>query len=142
MEWIYFVIYQRLTKPNKVSTKKYFLFYLDCILLCNHNTTTSLPKVLGGRTLITESTALAMLTVGQLKEIVRDLIDEKAEKPSTERRYVYGLQGIRQLFGVGLNTAQKYKDGIIKDAVIQIGRKIIVDADKAIELMQQHCANK
>ena len=50
------------------------------------------------------------------------------------KRYVYGLRGIRELFNVSHATAQKYKDGIIKDAVFQSGRKIVVDADKALEL--------
>lgn len=50
------------------------------------------------------------------------------------RRYVYGLKGISELFGVSKATAQKYKDGIIKEAVHQSGRKIVVDAAKAMEL--------
>ena len=33
-------------------------------------------------------------------------------------------------------TAQRYKNGIIKDAVTQYGRKIVVDADKALELFR------
>ena len=28
------------------------------------------------------------------------------------------MMTVGQLFGVGLNTAQKYKDGILKDAVM------------------------
>lgn len=50
------------------------------------------------------------------------------------RRYVYGLRGIMHLFGVSNVTAQRYKNGIIKDAVIQNRRKIIVDVDRAVEL--------
>ncbi len=49
-------------------------------------------------------------------------------------RYVYGLRGIRELFGVSHATAQKLKDGILKPAVRQYGRKIVVDADMAMEL--------
>ena len=52
----------------------------------------------------------------------------------SEKRYIYGLRGIRQLFNVSHATAQRYKDTIIKDAVLQNGRKIIIDADKAMEL--------
>ena len=52
----------------------------------------------------------------------------------SEKRYIYGLRGIRQLFNVSHTTAQRYKDTIIKDAVLQQGRRIIVDADKAMEL--------
>ena len=91
---------------------------------------------------ITDNTPLAMMTVGQLKEVIRETKAAEEQQPARTHQYVYGLQGIRQLFGVGLNTAQKYKDGILKDAVMQTGRKIIVDVDKAIELYQQHCTNK
>jgi hypothetical protein len=70
------------------------------------------------------------------------LLSAEEQQPARTHKYVYGLEGIRQLFGVGLNTAQKYKDGILKDAVMQHGRKIIVDVDKAMELYQQHCTNK
>ena len=58
----------------------------------------------------------------------------KSETPEPGKRYVYGLRGIQELFNVSHLTAQRYKDGIIKDAVYQSGRKIVVDADKAIEL--------
>ena len=58
----------------------------------------------------------------------------KKETPAPGKRYVHGLKGIQELFNVSHLTAQRYKDGILKDAVYQYGRKIVVDADKAIEL--------
>ncbi len=58
----------------------------------------------------------------------------KNEPPAPGKRYVHGLKGIQELFNVSHVTAQRYKDGILKDAVYQSGRKIVVDADKAIEL--------
>lgn len=61
-------------------------------------------------------------------------------KPSQGRRYVYGLKGISELFGVSKATAQKYKDGILKDACYQSGRKIVVDVEKAMDLF--HNAGK
>lgn len=54
--------------------------------------------------------------------------------PVSGKRYVFGIKGIQELFNVSHATAQKYKDGILKDAVFQSGRKIVVDADKALEL--------
>ena len=84
---------------------------------------------------ITEQTPLSFLTVGQFMELLNA---GKQNAPvavlKSEKRYVYGLRGIRQLFNVSHATAQRYKDTIIKDAVFQQGRKIIVDADKAMEL--------
>ena len=52
-----------------------------------------------------------------------------------EKRYVYGLAGIARLFGCCLPTANRIKQsGKINHAITQIGRKIIVDADLALEL--------
>lgn len=51
------------------------------------------------------------------------------------KRYVYGLRGIAELFGCSLPTANRIKQsGKIDKAVTQIGRKIIVDAELALEL--------
>ena len=75
-----------------------------------------------------------------LQEIL-GLSEKHIVKPTTEikneRRYVYGLAGIRRLFNVSHVTAQKYKDTIIADACFQQGRKIVVDVDKAMELFQK-----
>ena len=52
-----------------------------------------------------------------------------------ERRYVYGMPGIARLFGCSIPTANRIKkSGKIDKAIIQIGRKIIVDAELALEL--------
>ena len=84
---------------------------------------------------ITENTPIAMLTVKQLKEVL-NLKEEVSviKKDYTQKKYVYGLKGIRALFKVSHATAQKYKDTILKDAISQQGRKIIVDVERAMEL--------
>lgn len=52
-----------------------------------------------------------------------------------KRYYVYGLAGIARLFGCSLPTANRIKQsGKINRAITQVGRKIIVDADLALEL--------
>ena len=52
-----------------------------------------------------------------------------------EKRYVYGLAGIARLFGCSLPTANRIKQsGKINRAITQVGRKIIVDVDLALEL--------
>jgi hypothetical protein len=87
---------------------------------------------------ITDETPIVMLTVGQLKEILTEFITENPQKEIkidiTGEKYAYGLRGIREAFRVSHATAQKYKDGILKDAITQYGRKIIVDVEKAREL--------
>jgi len=51
------------------------------------------------------------------------------------KKYVYGLQGIAHLFGCSMPTANRIKkSGKIDKAITQIGRKIIVDAELALEL--------
>lgn len=48
--------------------------------------------------------------------------------------FVYGLDGICSLFGVCKDTAMKYKKSFLAPAVMQKGRKIVVDKAKALEL--------
>ena len=50
------------------------------------------------------------------------------------KKHVYGIRGIAELFGC-IPTANRIKaSGKIDQAITQIGRKIIVDADLAFEL--------
>ena len=51
------------------------------------------------------------------------------------KKHVYGIFGISQLFGCSIPTAHRIKkSGKIDRAITQIGRKIIVDAELALEL--------
>ena len=52
-------------------------------------------------------------------------------------RLVYGLRGIQDLFHCSHKTAQFYKDHVINQAVMQNGRKIIIDADLALRLFDE-----
>lgn len=62
----------------------------------------------------------------------------KKQKKIGDRTFAYGLKGIQELFNVSHATAQKLKNGVLKDAVSQQGRIIIVDVDKAIELFSNN----
>ena len=65
------------------------------------------------------------------------LAGKRNEQPAadTEKKYVYGIGGIARLFGCSIPTANRIKkSGRINRAITQIGRKIIVDADMALEL--------
>ena len=54
---------------------------------------------------------------------------------NTHKKYVYGISGIAKLFGCSIPTANRIKkSGKIDQAITQIGRKIIVDAELALEL--------
>ena len=62
--------------------------------------------------------------------------DPQDKSPAKEERHlVYGLSGLARLFGCSLPTANRIKQsGKIDRAITQVGRKIIVDADLALEL--------
>ena len=85
---------------------------------------------------------VAMMTGEELAALVADAVaptDDDAT-PVTHLvaslpQYVYGLQDSAELFGCSVPTANRIKrSGIINDAITQIGRKIIVDAEKALIL--------
>ncbi len=87
---------------------------------------------------------IIVLTPEQLTEIVseatRNAVEARQSESdnSKERHYVYGLRGIRELFGVSHPTAQRYKNTFLAPAVMQRGRKIIVDVDKAMQLYNEN----
>ena len=94
---------------------------------------------------ITDDTPIAMLTVGQLREVLfpkalLDLIEKQQiiEEERIPRRYVHGVVGIKQLFNCSYPTAHKLKETILKPAVKQQGRVIVVDADLAMKLFKEH----
>lgn len=61
------------------------------------------------------------------------------ELPVINKNYVYGIKGIAKLFGCSISSANRIKkEGIIEEAIIQNGRKIIVDAELAISLMKNY----
>lgn len=93
--------------------------------------------------------SIAVFTPDQLKEFTAAVVRETLAATNgttaaldlantTQRRYVYGLRGIRELFGVCHATAQRYKDTFLRPAIIQRGKKIQIDADRAIELFNEH----
>ena len=91
--------------------------------------------------IIQDTTMLATLTVADLRDIIRELQSEKkVEVQQPSGRLVYGLRGIQELFGCSHRTAQYYKDNVIKEAVMQNGRKIVVDADLALKLFNERRA--
>lgn len=82
------------------------------------------------------NTPIAMLTVGQLMDVLSAKLPTTViETQKEERKYVYGIVGIARLFNCSIPTANRIKaSGRIDRAVKQIGRKIVVDAELALEL--------
>ena len=88
-----------------------------------------------------DTTMLATLTVADLVEIIRSIQSEKKTQTTAPTgRLVYGLKGVADLFGCSHKTAQYYKDHVIREAVSQNGRKIVVDADLALKLFNERRA--
>lgn len=80
------------------------------------------------------------LTVGELTDLMRSIIltEIVKEEPRKEKWLVYGLSGLAELLGCSKKHAHTIKEsGVIDKAVSQTGRMIIVDAEKALELIQK-----
>lgn len=58
--------------------------------------------------------------------------NESIQQAPPKRMY-YGIDGIAQIFGCSVPTANRIKkSGVIDDAITQVGRKIIIDGDMAL----------
>lgn len=72
----------------------------------------------------------------ELLEAVKTAPQEATRTP--QRRLVYGIAGIAQLFNCSMTTANRIKaSGKIDRAISQTGRMITVDADLALQLLSQ-----
>ena len=87
---------------------------------------------------------LYTLTVGEFIELLDQRFGKAVKSGASNKdaatgtgRQVFGLKGIQELFGVSHKTAQRLKDHDIKQAVIQNGRMIVVDVDKAMRLFNK-----
>lgn len=80
---------------------------------------------------------LFSLTVGEFIELqnrtVPPTVVDLTADPS--KKYVHGIAGIASIFGCSKTTAQLIKNsGKIDKAVQQLGRKIVTNAELALEL--------
>lgn len=87
---------------------------------------------------IDPNTRIIDLTVGELMELIEAAQTEKTtpQAPTApEKRFVYDIAGIAQVFNCSMTTANRIKaSGRIGRAIMQNGRIIVVDADLALEL--------
>ncbi len=104
---------------------------------------------------ITKDTPIAMMTLGQLEEHLTEHLTEHMKtalfpKPLIDilekqvqieekkaKRYEHGIAGIKRIFNCSYPTAHKLKNTIIKPAVHQQGRVILVDVDLALKLFEE-----
>jgi hypothetical protein len=84
---------------------------------------------------------LWQLTVAQFLNVMASASEKNtADAPKPTKEYVYGLQGLERLLNVSHVTAQRLKDGPLKKAVLQRGRKIMIDKELAIQLFNDRNA--
>lgn len=90
---------------------------------------------------ISENTRVIDLTIGELMGYIKKSLPEIAAKDGdsgNEHRLEFGLQGIATIFNCSISTANRIKaSGRIDAAISQVGRKMVIDAEKALELMKR-----
>ena len=81
---------------------------------------------------------IAMMTGEELAFIIRNCTSTNNTLPTfQQKKNYYGIEGLAQIFGCSVPTANRIKkSGVIDDAITQIGRKIIIDAEKALALVK------
>jgi hypothetical protein len=94
----------------------------------------------------TDERPIWMLSVAEFKKMLQSASDDGKgnEILQKKEKFIYGLQGICREFNVAHNTAQRLKDGILREAVLQAGPgcKIIVDRELARKLFTEHMEDK
>ena len=88
--------------------------------------------------MVDKATPIWQLTVGEFMEIQELVAKPHSAVTPPEKKYVYGITGIAELFSCSKTTANSIKQsGKIDKAIIQIGRKIAVDAELAMSLVSK-----
>jgi hypothetical protein len=89
----------------------------------------------------TLETPIWQLTVGEFVDLHKKIVADTVHPPAkdyTEKKYVYGLSGLAALLNCSRTTAHAIKSsGKIDAAVMQEGRKIIIDSEKALQLLKK-----
>lgn len=78
---------------------------------------------------------LFQLTTDEFLTILKSEYPKATTEIPISKKYAYGIKGLSDIFGCSIPTASRIKaSGKIDRAIKQIGRKIIVDAELALEL--------
>ncbi len=80
------------------------------------------------------------MTGEEILELFGAIAEQKTiTKDFTAKRYVHGIDGLARLLGCKRTKAQQIKSsGVIDEAIYQSGKTIIIDGDKALELIKSH----
>ena len=73
---------------------------------------------------------LWQLTIEEFKDLHKEI--------TKERNYEYGIKGLAKILGVSRSKAYNIKaSGILGDAIIQNGKVIVIDVEKALQLFSK-----
>ena len=90
---------------------------------------------------IDRNTPIWQLTLGDFLQAFQKYTEpsNKIEIETVEKKeYVYGINGLADLIGCSKTHASRLKSqGIFDEAIIQRGRTIIIDKEKALELLKK-----
>ena len=90
-------------------------------------------------------TPIWQLTIGEFLEFQKtELIKELSLMfAAKNKKYEYGINGLAKLLGCSRTTASKIKSsGVLDEAIFQVGKTIIIDKEKALELFNNNNSNK
>ena len=81
---------------------------------------------------------IVVMEQAQLLDTIKKALNESSQSSSTNKKtYVYGINGLASILGCSRPTAQRIKStGKLDSAISQTGRTIVVDVDKALELIR------
>ena len=69
------------------------------------------------------------------RHLMKSPKNNKTVATKVEEHWVYGIDGIAKIFNCSRGTAMNIKkSGVINPAIKQVGRKIVVDVQLALEL--------
>ena len=92
--------------------------------------------------MINDNTPIAMLTAKQLKDYLfgdgGSNTTSNKQKPEQQpgKRYLYSVKQLATFLNVSYATAWKLKNSVLRPAVYQEGRVIMIDIDKVLALME------
>ena len=84
---------------------------------------------------------ICMMTGEELTLLLQNTEKVTAKVPAEvvpEKHYEYGIEGLAKVFKCSIPTANRIKkSGVIDAAITQVGRKIVVDVELALELAKK-----
>nr|WP_315126332.1 DUF3853 family protein [uncultured Capnocytophaga sp.] len=79
-----------------------------------------------------------LATLPNESEVIKSDENKSITEEGIQKKYVYGIKGLADVLGCSKAHAQNIKKtGILDQAIIQNGRKIIVDVELAISLFKK-----